>query len=185
MAQRYVPVYHPSRPGETARTEQSGGREREETTSSSLDSPVISVQSKQIVCSCGSPTTLMCSVRGSPTPIVEWVREGKGICEAGPKYQTLCEPPLFYLIVNDTHTEDSGDYRIVAKNERGESSQDICVLVLTPEAPKSEFCYDCLVGVYISTIIIRYWSRMRDLISGPMKVLSVAQQIDQSREIAG
>ena len=136
-----MPVYHPSRPGESAPDRQlqhSDNGERQETTSTSLDSPVISVQSKRVACSCGSPTTLMCSVRGTPSPTVEWIREGRGPCQ-GPKYRTLCEPPRFYLIISDTCAEDAGDYRIVAKNEKGESKLAILVLVLTPEAPNSEF----------------------------------------------
>lgn len=136
MAESYIPEYHPSMPGESAKT--AGGKLVGETTkqSSSPDSPVISVQSRRVVCSCGSPTTLVCSVAGSPTPSVSWIREG-GACQ-GSKYRCLAEAPLFYLFVADTSLEDAGEYSIVARNEQGESTLTIQVSILTPAPPDSE-----------------------------------------------
>jgi hypothetical protein len=136
MAQRYVPVYHPSKPGEplpdipkpTSREEQPTGQ------GESSASPVILVQSKKVLCSCGSGTTLMCSVRGTPTPTVEWIQEGKGVCE-GERYRSLCEPPLYYLVMSGTDVGDAGEYRIVARNECGENTLTIHVEVLTPQPP--------------------------------------------------
>lgn len=132
---QYVPEYHPSKPGESSPEKPKPSRMKEQP-ASSPGSPVIQCKRVQ-VCSRGSPTSLVCSVSGTPTPSVEWFQEGKGACQ-GTKYRALCEPPLFYLVISDTCSQDAGQYSIVARNECGENSFTILMSVLTPAAPDSK-----------------------------------------------
>ncbi len=142
MAEGFVPEYHFT-PGEspTAATRHHG-------TSIGLDSsqpthhrnlpPTFTAVSPGVVTSPGSPTTLQCFIKAEPPPTVQWFHNGVE-CVGGTKYLILKELPSWCLFIEDTSSDDGGDYRVLASNLHGSKEFTFHVTVLKP-LPPSEFC---------------------------------------------
>lgn len=69
----------------------------------------------------GNTAKLRCRIIGSPSPSVEWFRNG---VRMKPNHRVLIEgeDELFTLTITDAQFDDEGKYKIVARNDLGECS---------------------------------------------------------------
>lgn len=61
---------------------------------------------------------LECRVTGAPTPEVRWYRDNEPLIE-GDKYQFDVDDGLYSLVINDVTEDDSGHYKVIARNSAG------------------------------------------------------------------
>lgn len=135
----------------TCRVENAHGTEEETVRLDILAAPLLTTQlAKQEETVTGKDVTLRVVVRGSPRPQVQWYYNDAPV---GPENVSYDEEKSEYqlLIKEATVANNEGTYRVVLKNELGESESTPCVLTvlepvkLTKIAPTSD-AVDLKVG---------------------------------------
>ena len=135
----------------TCRVENAHGTEEETVRLDILAAPLLTTQlAKQEETVTGKDVTLRVVVRGSPRPEVQWYYNDSPL---GPENVSYDEAKSEYqlLIKEATVANNEGTYRVVLKNELGESESTPCVLTvlepvkLTKIAPTSD-AVDLKVG---------------------------------------
>lgn len=135
----------------TCRVENAHGTEEETVRLDILAAPLLTTQlAKQEETVTGKDVTLRVVVRGSPRPQVQWYYNDAPL---GPENVSYDEEKSEYqlLIKEATVANNEGTYRVVLKNELGESESTPCVLTvlepvkLTKIAPTSD-AVDLKVG---------------------------------------
>ena len=135
----------------TCRVENAHGTEEETVRLDILAAPLLTTQlAKQEETVTGKDVTLRVVVRGSPRPQVQWYYNDSPL---GPENVSYDEEKSEYqlLIKEATVANNEGTYRVVLKNELGESESTPCVLTvlepvkLTKIAPTSD-AVDLKVG---------------------------------------
>ena len=81
---------------------------------------------KEVKVRAGEPLKLALGISGSPTPTVEWSKNGKPVTRAN----TKSTDDEAFLEIPKTNREDSGKYTITVSNDFGTASADIPVYVL-------------------------------------------------------
>jgi len=66
----------------------------------------------------GTPVKLKCRVTGVPTPDVRWYRDNEPLIESD-KYHMDVDDDLYSLTINDVTEDDSGHYKVIARNSAG------------------------------------------------------------------
>ena len=138
----FLPEYHftpgesPSQ-AEAVRGHHPTGLYSSQTNSSQLLSPTFTGTSPGVVTSSGSPTTLQCFIKADPPPTVQWFHNGVE-CVDAKKFCALKESSTWCLLVEDTGSDDGGDYRVLASNLHGSQEFMFHVTVLKP-LPPSKF----------------------------------------------
>ena len=62
-------------------------------------------------------------VRGKPAPTVTWYKDGEDITdEQFPHIKVFQEDDLYSILITEGKFEDSGKYKVMAKNDLGEAS---------------------------------------------------------------
>ncbi|XP_019730955.1 hemicentin-1 isoform X2 [Hippocampus comes] len=74
---------------------------------------------------------LACHVQGSPSPTIQWLKDGEVINNAGNKDLRI-SPDGSILTVTATHTTDSGKYTCVASNSAGEEDRIFNLNIYVP-----------------------------------------------------
>ncbi|XP_051929217.1 hemicentin-1 isoform X2 [Hippocampus zosterae] len=74
---------------------------------------------------------LACHVQGSPSPTIQWLKDGEVINNAGNKDFRI-SPDGSILTVTATHTTDSGKYTCVASNSAGEEDRIFNLNIYVP-----------------------------------------------------
>ncbi|XP_069669104.1 obscurin isoform X4 [Periplaneta americana] len=100
--------------------------------------PKISAESKSTEVNVGGSAMLELKVQGYPKPEVKWTKDGKAV-EAGGRVRFLYEDEeSMSLIIKGVTVDDSGKYKVVAKNELGQDSTEFEVMVKAPPKIKTE-----------------------------------------------
>lgn len=81
-------------------------------------SPRFPIKLKDLTAVDGTSVRLECQVTGAPTPEVRWYRDNEPLIE-GEKYQFEVNDEMHALIINDISEEDSGNYKVIARNSAG------------------------------------------------------------------
>ena len=87
--------------------------------------PFIMIREEEIKTSAGQPTTFHITVKGDPTPEINWTKDGQPI-----NYPIQQDGSLY---IRSTSISDQGCYTVTATNCDGESSQTIQLVVLDPQ----------------------------------------------------
>ncbi|ROL43461.1 Hemicentin-1, partial [Anabarilius grahami] len=74
---------------------------------------------------------LLCRAEGSPTPEIQWLKDGKTLSRTAQKNIKI-SPDGSTLTVTATHTSDSGKYTCVATNQAGEEDRIFNLNVYVP-----------------------------------------------------
>jgi hypothetical protein len=91
--------------------------------------PHLFIDTKEALANVGSSAMLELKVDGFPKPDIQWKHNGKPI-EPGGRYRFLFEDSeTMTLIIKGTTTDDAGVYSVYAKNELGEDSIDLRLIV--------------------------------------------------------
>ncbi|XP_021942929.1 obscurin isoform X5 [Zootermopsis nevadensis] len=100
--------------------------------------PKISTESKTTEVGIGGSAMLELKVEGYPKPDIKWTKDGKAV-EAGGRVRFLYEDEeSMSLIIKGVTAEDAGKYIVVAKNELGQDSTEMDLLVKAPPKIKTE-----------------------------------------------
>nr|XP_025034740.1 myosin-binding protein C, slow-type isoform X2 [Pelodiscus sinensis] len=87
----------------------------------------------------GNKLRLEIPISGEPTPKVMWSKGDKWIMETGGRIRAETYPDSSCLVIDIAERDDSGQYRIMLKNEAGEDAAQINIKVVDipdpPEAP--------------------------------------------------
>ncbi|XP_040895666.1 hemicentin-1 [Toxotes jaculatrix] len=75
---------------------------------------------------------LVCRVQGTPTPTIQWLKDGEVINSAGSRNSLRISPDGSTLTVIKAHTTDSGKYTCVASNTAGEEDRIFNLNVYVP-----------------------------------------------------
>ncbi|KAM7409728.1 hypothetical protein PAMA_001291 [Pampus argenteus] len=79
---------------------------------------------------------LLCHVRGTPTPTIQWLKDGEVISPGNTGYRI--SPDGSTLSVTGAHTTDSGKYTCVATNSAGEEDRIFNLNVYVPPVIKGK-----------------------------------------------
>ncbi|CAL1609090.1 unnamed protein product [Knipowitschia caucasica] len=85
----------------------------------------------------GYSTKLLCSVRGSPKPKIQWLKN-KMIIGDDPKYRQICVQGICSLEIRKPGNWDGGVYTCKAKNNHGEAAVSCTLEVKQPVNPDAE-----------------------------------------------
>ncbi|XP_051270443.1 myosin binding protein Hb isoform X6 [Dicentrarchus labrax] len=85
----------------------------------------------------GYSTKLLCSVRGSPKPKVQWMKN-QMIIGDDPKYRQICVQGICSLEIRRPGNFDGGVYSCKAKNDHGEATVSCKLEVKQPAVPDAE-----------------------------------------------
>ena len=69
--------------------------------------------------------TIICTVQGTPLPLIRWFKEGVEIKVDGAKYHSEGDE----LFINGVTMKDAGTYRCVAENMAGKNSATFNLIV--------------------------------------------------------
>ncbi|RWS07258.1 muscle M-line assembly protein unc-89-like protein, partial [Dinothrombium tinctorium] len=98
--------------------------------------PEIKVQMSDLEVSEGASAMLEAKVTGYPKPKITWLRENEEII-ADERHKFLFEDQESYtLVVKSVKTEDSGNYKLIAKNDLGEVETGANLTVTCPPKVK-------------------------------------------------
>lgn len=100
--------------------------------------PVITEDPVDVTVRKHEPTTLNCKSEGTPTPTVEWYKDGEKVRTTGNR-MLLPSGALFFLhVIHNKRDADTGVYWCVARNELGTArSRNATVAIASPhKAPK-------------------------------------------------
>lgn len=81
-------------------------------------SPQFLIKPKDVTGVDGTSVRLECQVTGAPTPEVRWYRDNEPLIE-GEKYQFEVNDDMYAMIINDVTEEDTGNYKVIARNSAG------------------------------------------------------------------
>ncbi|XP_051165305.1 obscurin isoform X5 [Leptopilina boulardi] len=142
--------------------------------------PALQSESRHSEVSVGGSAMLDLQVKGYPKPDIKWTKDGKEIIAGGRiKYLWEDEESLSLVIKNVT-VQDAGTYVIKAKNELGEDSTQIELIVKS--APKITKKMDDLLGQVEETL---YMSVQIQASPAPeVKWFKDGQQIEESERIS-
>uniref|UniRef100_A0A3Q2YR82 Hemicentin 1 n=1 Tax=Hippocampus comes TaxID=109280 RepID=A0A3Q2YR82_HIPCM len=96
---------------------------------------------------------LACHVQGSPSPTIQWLKDGEVINNAGNK--DLISPDGSILTVTATHTTDSGKYTCVASNSAGEEDRIFNLNIYPPVIEGNSEIVEELTTVLDSSVNIK------------------------------
>ncbi|PNF42107.1 Obscurin [Cryptotermes secundus] len=100
--------------------------------------PKISTESKSTEVGLGGSAMLELKVEGYPKPDIKWTKDGNPV-EAGGRVRFLYEDEeSMSLIIKGVTADDAGKYKVVAKNELGQDSTEMDLLVKAPPKIKTE-----------------------------------------------
>lgn len=110
------------------------------------EKPTLVIEHKEASAGIGGTAMLELQYKGYPKPEVVWKHEGETI-EAGGKYKFLHEDAeTMSLVIKGVQPEDAGIYSITARNELGEDSTVINLIVKSPPIIKKVSDFKALVG---------------------------------------
>ncbi|XP_063238451.1 obscurin isoform X6 [Bacillus rossius redtenbacheri] len=100
--------------------------------------PKVSGEAESVEVSVGSSAMMELKVQGFPKPEVKWTKDGKAV-EAGGRIRLLYEDEeTMSMIIKGVTTEDAGKYKAVAKNDLGQDSMEMELLVKAPPKIKTK-----------------------------------------------
>ncbi|XP_043471829.1 obscurin isoform X5 [Leptopilina heterotoma] len=142
--------------------------------------PALQSESRHSECSVGGSAMLDLQVKGYPKPDIKWTKNGEEIVAGGRiKYLWEDEESLSLVIKNVT-VQDAGTYVIKAKNELGEDSTQIELIVKS--APKITKKMNDLLGQVEETL---YMSVQIQASPKPeVKWFKDGQQLEESERIS-
>ena len=95
--------------------------------------PVVTVSEEEVRTSLGQPTTLHTTVKGNPTPEINWTKN-----DGDPVDHLILQDGSLYI--NPTTEDDRGRYTVMATNSEGKSNKSIKLVVLNPQFLPSKLC---------------------------------------------
>lgn len=96
----------------------------------------------------GTPVRLQCRVTGAPTPEVRWYRDNEPLIQ-GDKYHIDVDDGLYSLTVTDVTEEDSGHYKVIARNSAGREHATADITVKRMRYLKLNTCAFVLMSTFV------------------------------------